>query len=216
MPTTAAKPQREEQTKQLPWIEPIRPERKKEPFDSPDWLFELKYDGFRGLLYIEAGNPRFISRNHNRMKRFDDLASAIGRRLNAGALILDGEIVCMDETGRPIFDDLFQRRGTPVYMAFDLLWQGDEDLRSLPLAERKARLKKLLARKRGPIAYVQHHPKAGNALFAEIERQDLEGIVAKRASDAYDAERTRWYKIKNPAYTQSASRHDLFEKFQNR
>jgi len=150
VPTTAAKPQREVRKQHLPWIEPIRPERKKDPFDSPDWPFELKYDGFRGLLYIEDHNPRFISRNRNHMKRFNDLAVAISRRLNAGPLVLDGEIVCVDQAGRPIFDDLFQKRGTPVYMAFDLLWQGEEDLRSLPLTNRKARLKKLLARSAAP------------------------------------------------------------------
>jgi bifunctional non-homologous end joining protein LigD len=215
MPTTAAKPQREEKQKQLPWIEPIRPERKKEPFDSPDWLFELKYDGFRGLLYVEPDGPSFISRNRNRMKRFDDLALHIARKLNAGPIILDGEIVCVDETGRPIFDDLFQRRGEPVYMAFDLLWLQGQDLRSLPLAERKARLKKLLGRQRSPIAYVQHLQKEGKALFAEVERNDLEGIVAKMQASPYTPQ-TTWYKIKNPAYSQATGRKEIFEQMRKR
>jgi bifunctional non-homologous end joining protein LigD len=148
------------------------------------------------------------------MKRFDDLAQAIAGKLNARRAVLDGEIVCVDETGRPIFNDLFERRGEPVYMAFDLLWQGGEDLRSLPLTQRKARLKKLIGRKAGAIGYVQHFPKQGKALFEEVRRNDLEGIVAKRQASPYTPN-TTWYKIKNPAYTQAEGRHDLFEKLRS-
>lgn len=211
MPAAAARPQGQGKQKQLPRIEPIRLIRRPDAFDGPDWIFQLKYDGFRGLLYIEPDNPRFISRNGNRMKRFDDLASAIARQLNAGYAILDGEIVTVDKTGRPIFNDLFMRRGELIYMAFDLLWLDGQDLRSRTLAERKARLKKLLSRKSGRIGYVQHFQKEGKALFEEVKKNDLEGIVAKRQASPYTSE-TTWYKIKNPGYSQSAGRHDLFAK----
>ncbi len=210
MPATAAETQREKQ-KPLPWIEPIRLERRKDAFDDSDWIFELKYDGFRALLYIEPENSRFISRNANRMRRFDDLALKIARMLRAEGAILDGEIVCLDESGRPIFNDLFGRRGEPVYMAFDLLWLDGEDFRSLPLTERKGRLKKLLSKRRGPIGYVQHFAKAGKALFEEVKKNDLEGIAAKRRDSPY-TEHTTWWKIKNSSYTQAEGRNELFER----
>jgi bifunctional non-homologous end joining protein LigD len=73
-----------------------------EPFDHPDWIFELKYDGFRALLSIGVEHPAFISRKANAFARFSNLALFIDRELHAHAL-LDGEVVCFDSLGRPRF-----------------------------------------------------------------------------------------------------------------
>ena len=121
------------------------------------------------------------------------------RSVNA---ILDGEIICVDETGRPIFLDLLRRKD-PCFVAFDLLWLNGEDLRSLPLVERKTRLKRLLRRRSNHlIAEAMTVEGRGKALMAAVEQHDLEGIVAKRKSDPYQR-RVHWWKIKNPAYSQA-------------
>ena len=95
-------------------MNPIIPIVRKEPFDDPAWLFELKYDGFRGIADTIRG--RILSKNKNRLPRFDRLLE----RLAAGC-VFDSEIVALDETGRPIFNDLLFGRREPTYIAFDLL-----------------------------------------------------------------------------------------------
>jgi len=194
----------------LPWVEPLRLTWRREAFDDPDWLFELKYDGFRALLYIEPGDVRFVSRNGKRMRRFDQLAKAIAQELGVQNAILDGELVCLDPAGRPQFNELFSRRGTPYYVAFDLLWLDSQDLRDLPLLRRKARLKERIVGRPG-IGCAWHHPGIGKPLFESVKKLDLEGVVAKKMNSPYRPE-TTWYKIKNPGYTQAEGRHDLFKK----
>ena len=208
MPTLAAK--RKTGGSVLPWVEPLRLTRRCEAFDDPNWLFELKYDGFRAVLYIERGNVRFMSRNGKHMRRFDELAEAIAQGLEVRDAILDGELVCLDQAGRPQFNELFFRRSTPYFVAFDLLWLNEKDLRSLALLRRKARLKSLIAAKPG-IGCVAHYPGIGKPLFESVQRLDLEGVVAKKMNSPYGAG-TTWYKIKNPNYSQAEGRHDLFEK----
>ena len=80
----------------LPRIQPIAPIRAKEPFDDPDWLFDLKYDGFRALAYLERGRCRLISRNGNPMHRFAGLADRIAAALGVDDAILDGEVIAAD------------------------------------------------------------------------------------------------------------------------
>jgi ATP-dependent DNA ligase len=81
------------------------------PFDHPDWLFELKYDGFRGLAYIEAGGPRLVSRKGNTYKSFGGLCASIAAELGQRSAVLGGEIVYLDGDGRPQFYSLLRRRG---------------------------------------------------------------------------------------------------------
>jgi bifunctional non-homologous end joining protein LigD len=213
MPIAGAK--RARSKTELPWIEPIRPIRRADAFDHRDWIFELKYDGFRALAYVDPENPRLMSRNRNKMTRFDSLGRAIAAELDGISAILDGEIACVDETGRPIFKDLLQKRGIPVYYAFDLLWLEGEDLRTLPLLERKSRLKKVIPPRPTWLAYVDHWVHYGKALYKEIEKEDLEGMVAKRKDASYRPDKT-WYKVKNKYYTQAEGRQDLFEKYRSR
>jgi bifunctional non-homologous end joining protein LigD len=174
-----------------------------EAFDHADWLFEVKYDGFRALLEIDGGGARLVSRNRNRFKHLDTLAAALAKRLGVRDAILDGEIICADETGRPIFLEMLRGRHPVCFVAFDLLWLNGEDLRSLPLIERKERLKRLLRRRSNHlIAEAMSVDGRGKALMAAVEEHDLEGIVAKRKSDPY-RRGVRWWKIKNRAYSQA-------------
>ena len=135
----------------------MRLSRRVEPFDSDDYIFELKIDGFRSLAYIETDKCELVSRNGNTFRNFKDLAQWIGENLRVENAIFDGEIACVDDSGRSVFNDLLFRRRECVFFAFDLLFLNGEDLRTLPLTERKARLKRLLRRKPSRILYVESH-----------------------------------------------------------
>jgi bifunctional non-homologous end joining protein LigD len=104
----------------LPRVQPIAPTWRKDPFDDPDWLFDVKYDGFRGLCYVEHGRNRLISRNGNVFDRFEVLADQIAVELDVVDAVIDGEVIAADETGRPQFYDLLRRTRTAAYVAFDL------------------------------------------------------------------------------------------------
>ena len=129
-------------------VRPIRLSRRPEPFDSEEFLYELKIDRFRALAYIENGLCDLVSRNGNTFHNFKDLAEWIGGNLPVENAVLDGEIACVDDSGRSVFNDLLFRRRECVFFAFDPPFLNGEDLRELPLVERKARLKRLLRRKR--------------------------------------------------------------------
>jgi bifunctional non-homologous end joining protein LigD len=133
-------------------VQPIIPTRRREPFDEPDRLFEFKYDGFQGLCYLEQGRCRFISRNGNMLSRFDALADQVGRLLDVDEALIDGEVIVVDETGRPQFYELLRVPRSACYVAFDILWLDGTDLRSLPLGERRRRLQSILP-KRSPIVF---------------------------------------------------------------
>jgi bifunctional non-homologous end joining protein LigD len=143
------------------------------PFDHHDWIFELKYDGFRSLGYIDSGQCRLVSRRGTAYKSFPQLCAAIGAAI-PGQAVLDGEIVHLDEQGKPRFYDLMRRRMPQHYYAFDLLWLDGHDLRELPLIERKQRLKRLI---HAPVLYVDHIENRGVDLFEATCGRDLEGIV---------------------------------------
>ena len=198
----------------LPSIVPSKLARSLEPFDDPAWLFELKHDGFRSLAYLEDGSCRLVSRHKNVYKSFENLREALAK-LKATDAILDGEIVCLDENGCSQFKELLYRRGRAVFFAFDLVWLDGEDLRQMPLIERKKKLKKLIERSEcSEILYAQHIEENGKLLFQETVERNLEGIVAKRRIGVY-AEHG-WLKIKNPKYTQVEGRQDMFQAFQKR
>src|SRR5262249_22261085 len=127
--------------------------------------------------------------------------------------ILDGEIVSIDEHGCPQFEDLMFRRGELFFVAFDALWIDGEDLRSLPLLERKRRLRRVvLSGKRSHrLRYLDHVEVDGCALYRLACERNLEGIVAKHRGGLYDTRNRQWVKIKNPTYTQAEGRDELFE-----
>jgi bifunctional non-homologous end joining protein LigD len=99
----------------------------KEAFNDPEYIFELKNDGFRALAYIERGECRLVSRNLKHL-RFDALEEALAT-LPAHNAIIDGEIVCLDANGVSQFNELLNRKAEPVLYAFELLWLNGEDRR---------------------------------------------------------------------------------------
>src|ERR1051325_10999776 len=106
----------------LPTISPIRLSRRPEPFDSDDFLYELKIDGFRALAHIGNVKGELISRNGNVFRGFAELATWIAEHLKVESAVLDGEIACVDGEGRPVFADLLFRKSTCIFVAFDLLF----------------------------------------------------------------------------------------------
>jgi bifunctional non-homologous end joining protein LigD len=184
-------------------------ERCAEPFDDPAWVFELKYDGFRALATVADGRPRLFYRSgSDATAAFPEVAAALAR-LECADATLDGELVVVDGRGQPQFQRLqqrFQLRRTPdqaraaaahpaCLFAFDLLHLDGRDLRPLPLLERKELLRALLPA-RGRLRYVQHVRGRGTALFGQVQRRGLEGLLAKRADSPYQGGRSsRWLKI---------------------
>lgn len=180
----------------------------KEPFDHPDYIFELKHDGFRALVYLQNHECNLISRNLKNL-RFASLKAAL-EALPVQSAIIDGEIVCLDDQGVSRFNRLLSRTAEPVLYAFDLLWLDGEDLRGWPLISRKEHLYDLLRSSECPrIVYAQHVEHHGKRFFDEICARDLEGIVAKRKLSVYKEDGTGWLKIKNRSYSQAEGRHEL-------
>jgi bifunctional non-homologous end joining protein LigD len=185
------------------------------PFDHPDFLFELKHDGFRALAHVWDGNCELISRKRNAYKSFNELRENLAK-LKVENAVIDGELVCLDEEGRSIFNELLFRRGCPIYYAFDLLYLNGRDLRHLPLIERKEKLHTLIEKSALPDVICGKYVEGrGVDLFNEVVRRNLEGVVAKRKTGTY-ATVSGWLKIKNPNYTQSERRHELFDSFKGK
>jgi len=170
------------------------------PFDSEDHIFEIKWDGYRALLFRDGGAYRLMSRNSLDLKnRFPELQVLSG--LPEGT-VLDGEVVAL-VNGRPDFESL--RSGSDgakaqiVYFAFDLLYKNFESQMALPLMERKKRLEMLVAPHLGERlvlnAYVENE---GNLFFKMVKEQGLEGIMAKDKTGLYLPGRREdtWKKIK--------------------
>jgi bifunctional non-homologous end joining protein LigD len=191
----------------IPPFTPAAPTNIRDAFDHDDFLFELKMDGFRALAHVGPDETRLVSRRGNVYKRFTELAAAIHIELDCEA-VLDGEIVCLDGNGRPQFYDLLRRRGAPVFYAFDLLWLDGEDLRPLPLIERKRLLRSIVPGQPSVMLYAEHVGSYGVEFFRLACEQDLEGIVAKAKHAAYGE---KWFKIRNPGYSQYEGRRELFE-----
>ena len=157
----------------LPRVQPIIPTLRA-PFDDPSWVFELKYDGFRGLRYLERGHCRFISRNGNVLGRLDALCDQVAAEIRVDDAILDGEVIVADETGRPQFYDLLRGTRAPAYVVFDLLWLNGADLRPLPLSERRRRPQTILQ-----ISEALSVEGRGCQLFELVRAHDLDGIVGE-------------------------------------
>ena len=184
-------------------IQPIIPIHRAEPFDDPAGAFELKLDGFRGMADTVGG--RMLSKNGNRLKRFEPLLDSL-----PFGHVFDGEIVAVDEGGHPVFNDLLFGRHQPVYVPFDLMVTDSEDVRGATLKERRAILANVVRRYR--LQESEPVLGEGKAAFKAVRDLDLEGIIAKRLADPYDADRTKWWKILNPVYSQKEGRAELFER----
>jgi bifunctional non-homologous end joining protein LigD len=198
----------------LPRIQPINPTRIRAPFDHSDWFFELKHDRFRSLAYIEKNACTLVSRKQVIYKSFAALRAAIAA-LPVTNAILDGEIVCLGADGHSQFAELMRRRQDVAYYAFDLLWADGEDLRPLPLVERKRRLRRLIQGRAG-LLFAEQIQGDGIELFEAICTRDLEGIVAKHRLGPYEPRPVTWFKVLNPDYSQKRGRREMFDKFRNR
>jgi bifunctional non-homologous end joining protein LigD len=164
------------------------------------------------VFQIEDGQCRLISRNGNEFKSFSALNDVIAAEIKTQSAVLDGEIVCLDDGGKPQFRDLLFRRGEPRFIAFDLLWYEGEDLRYLPLIERKLRLRSVVLQRGERLLYCDHVEHDGEGLFRLTCEQDLEGIVAKHKHSRYLPNQASWLKIRNRDYSQWVGREELFER----
>ncbi len=180
------------------------------PFSSPDWLYELKHDGFRLLAERDGDEARLLYRRGSDTSAiYPDLTRAL-RALPCRRFVLDGEVVVLEDDGRPSFPRLQQRallqrpadaaraalQHPATLYAFDLLAFEDFDLRPLPLELRKELLRQLLPRA-GPLRFCDHVPEQGRALFEQVQRLGLEGVMAKRRDAPYRGGRSGlWLKLK--------------------
>jgi DNA ligase D-like protein (predicted ligase) len=181
-------------------IEPMKAVLADKPFSDPNWIFERKLDGIRCLATRDASGVQLMSRTGRRMNHeYPALVEALGREPSED-FIADGEIVAF-ENGITSFSRL-QRRGrerVPVFLyLFDLPRHEGEDIRQLPLRERKARLRRALEFG-GPIRYTPHrNGEHGEELYRQACEKGLEGVIAKRADSPYrSGGRSRdWLKLK--------------------
>jgi bifunctional non-homologous end joining protein LigD len=180
-------------------IEPMKAVLSDQPFSDPDWIFERKLDGIRCIAIRDGSGVSLMSRTAHRMNdQFPEIAEALEREPTED-FVLDGEIVAF-RNGVTSFELLQQRhrRRVPVlYYVFDVPRLNGEDLRALPLRERKARLRRGL-RFEGPIHFNPHRKgEHGEELYREACRKGLEGVIAKRADSPYSGKRSRdWLKLK--------------------
>jgi bifunctional non-homologous end joining protein LigD len=195
------------------FIEPMRATLADRPFSDPDWLYEVKWDGYRVEAVVREDRVRLWTRNRQDAARyFPDLAEASGW-IDAREAIVDGEVVALDEEGRPRFSLLqdrtgirtgrapgTRRRGEPapiVYQAFDLLHLDGHSLVGMPVEERKRLLRSRL-RPHPLVRYAGHVEAEGEAFLDAARQQELEGVVAKLRRSAYEpGRRSRtWLKLK--------------------
>jgi bifunctional non-homologous end joining protein LigD len=175
-------------------FQPMPLGRKPKPFDHPEWIYELKYDGFRALAIVEYGSCTLLSRNGHPFASFSELAARIGYALMPRTVVMDGEIVCLDQGGRCQFNDLLFRRGEPRFIAFDLLQVNGKDLRRERLIDRKHELRRATSGF-SPIIYADHVERSGTALFKKACEVGLEGIVAKDLRAPYNPQQN--YMVQN-------------------
>lgn len=170
-----------------------------EAFDDEDWVFEIKWDGYRAIADL-SDEPLFYSRNGiSFLSKFEKVAKDF--TLQKHKMILDGEIVAYDENGRPNFQLLQQICDNPdlalVYQVFDILWLNGHSTEELPLIQRKELLKEALV-ETDVIKYCDHIQENGISFFSQMKKMKLEGMIAKKADSEYtENHRTSdWLKIK--------------------
>jgi bifunctional non-homologous end joining protein LigD len=183
------------------FVEPCIPTLAAKPPSGPDWVHEIKHDGYRLMVRRDGDTVRlFTRRGHDWTDRYSAIAGAAAN-LRAKSFTMDGEAVVTGADGVAVFDALHRRHKATNAMlyAFDLLELNGEDLCPLPLAERKAKLARLLARKPVGIVFNEHTDEDGATVFRHACKLGLEGIVSKRLSPPYRSGPSRdWIKVKNP------------------
>lgn len=170
---------------------------------SDDWLFELKYDGYRIMAFVEENNVRLITRNGKDFsKQFFEIASSISTWAAGRAMVLDGEVVVIDEKGKTDFQALqnymkARRENKLTYIVFDILALDGNDLRDKKLIDRKEILQTLMQDAPNNLYYSKHVKGNGDQSFSAACRLGMEGIVGKKADSVYSGARNGdWIKIK--------------------
>jgi bifunctional non-homologous end joining protein LigD len=181
------------------------------PFSDPDWLFEVKWDGVRALAFCQQQSVRLSSRAGNSLTESFPELRLLRSRFAANSFVVDGELVVLDDEGRPHFSKILQRLKSPsasgieklarsaraVYYVFDLLYLDGRDLRGLPFEKRREVLAEVLRQDSG-IRLSEAIPEEGESLYAAAVEQGLEGLVAKHRKGPYEAGRSsQWLKLKS-------------------
>ncbi len=181
------------------------------PFDDEDWLYEIKWDGYRAIAFIDGKSVRLVSRNQNDLTAAYPELHAIPDHIQTRTAILDGEIVALDEQGRSSFSLMQQRTGVGeggrrirrtrddipvVYYVFDVLYADGYDVTQVDLEKRKQLLASMLI-SNDLVRYSDHYVGNGTALFEAAAQRGLEGIIAKRRRSCYVQKRSsEWLKVK--------------------
>jgi bifunctional non-homologous end joining protein LigD len=175
-----------------------------------DWLYEVKWDGYRALCFIEGGKVRMVSRRGTKLdKQFAPVAQALAQSVKADNTIIDGEVVALDESGNPSFQHLQNLTGFGTkpalkgmalpnlnFFAFDLLYLNGYDLRKAALIDRRQLLMSILLPSE-IVRYSEHFIGKGDELLQAVRAKGLEGIIAKQAQSRYESKRSgSWIKIK--------------------
>jgi bifunctional non-homologous end joining protein LigD len=173
-----------------------------EPFDDPEWIYEVKWDGYRALGFcLKNGDVQLLSRNN---KQFNEKFYPISELMQGWNMdiVVDGEIVVINENGISNFGNLQNWRseadGELAYYVFDIIWFEGKDLTSLPLSERQALLAEVLPQDDDRIRLSKVFKAKGTEFFEAATKMGLEGIIAKKADSLYlkNNRSSDWLKIK--------------------
>ena len=201
--------------KRLPFIAPSAPVQKKRPPSGPDWLHEVKHDGWRSQLHVYGDTVAVYSRNGTDVsKRFRSISDALSE-LHVRSIIVDAELVACDDKGKPDFRALMSggRHGVCAW-CFDLMHLNGHDLRPVPLTERRDLLRNLLIEADDHALRFSDDFPDPDKLLAAASRMGLEGIVSKRREQPYRSGRNSgWVKVKTATWREAnRDRWELFEK----
>jgi ATP-dependent DNA ligase len=184
------------------FIVPAQPIKASKPPSGPDWVHEIKHDGYRLIVRRDGPTVRLYSRNaYDWTARLPAIAAA-AQRIKAKSFTIDGEAVVLGPDGLSRFDELRRREAAHSAMlyAFDLIEHDGEDLRDLPFLDRKAALARLLRDAEAGILLNEHIAEDGATVFAHACRLGAEGIVSKRIDGTYrSGPCATWIKVRNPA-----------------
>jgi bifunctional non-homologous end joining protein LigD len=192
----------------MPHISPMLATLAAAPFDDPDWIFEIKWDGYRIIATRKGDERKLLSRNGN---PYDEKFRTIHEELQkiGHDFVMDGEVVVLDQEGKSDFQALqhldAQSMGRLYYYVFDLLWLNGYLLQDVPLVQRKEMLLQILPKNLQRIRYCDHIPEKGKIFFKQMQQLQLEGMIAKRAeSKYYPGKRSdAWLKIKTARHQEA-------------
>ena len=190
-------------------VKPMLATRVDKPFDKPNWIYEIKWDGYRAVAYVRKGKVEILSRNNLSFTgKFTPVTVALASM--EADLVLDGEIVALNEKGNPDFQALqgYLKHGEQArlkYMVFDLLWYKGKSYTDLPLVERKTILQAILPAGNDLLQYSDHVTGQGTAFFKAALENGLEGVMAKDGESSYalNHRSSSWLKIKNEQFTEA-------------